>query len=153
LPIFDFRLEAVMKQCLLAWLAVFVAWSILDGLGHGLAFQSLYADRPGVWRPRDELKIGVIYAGVLIASGAFVGVYARLVGNKSVKTGVLYGLIFGVGSGAAMACGGYSVHPIQLELAVGWFLLTVIEATVGGLLVGLIAKQCCGSNVSGTPKA
>ncbi|MBI5760138.1 MAG: hypothetical protein HZA46_16600 [Planctomycetales bacterium] len=135
-----------MKRCLLAWLAVYVAWSILDGLGHGLAFQSLYADRPGVWRPQTEMKIGVIYLGVLVASGSFVGVYSRFVGNKSVKTGVLYGLIFGIGAGASMAAGGYAVHPIQGELAVGWFLLTVIEATVGGWLVGLIAKQCCATS-------
>ena len=142
-----------MKRCLLAWLAVYVAWSILDGLGHGLAFQSLYADRPAVWRPQTEIKIGVIYLGVLIASGSFVGVYSRFIANKSVKTGVHYGLIFGIGAGASMAAGGYAVHPIQWELAVGWFLLTVIEATVGGWLVGLIAKQCCGSNVSSTPAA
>ena len=130
-----------MKRCLLAWLAVFVAWSALDALGHGLAFQSLYADRPGVWRPRDEIKIGVVYAGVLAASGAFVAIYSLLVDNKGVKTGLQYGAIFGLASGASMACGGYAVHPIQAELAIGWFVLSLIEATVGGLLAGLIVKK------------
>lgn len=139
-----------MKRCLLAWLAVFLAWSIFDGLAHGLAFQSLYADRPGVWRPQDEIKIGVIYLGVLIATGAFVGIYARLIANKTLKSGVLYGLIFGIGGGASMAAGGYAVHPIQWELALGWLLLAVIEGAVGGWLVGLIVKQNCPTTPNAT---
>jgi len=132
-----------MKRCLLAWLAVFVAWSVLDFLGHGLAFQSLYAQGAGVWRPQAEMKIGVIYLAVAITSGAFVGVYSRLISSKCVGNGVIYGALFGIGAGASMAGGGYAVHPIPMELAGGWFVLTLIESIAGGWLVGKIAPECC----------
>jgi hypothetical protein len=98
----------------------------------------LYAERPGVWRPQAEIRMGVLYGGVFTACAAFVAIYSLLIARKSAATGGQYGFLFGLASGASMACGGYAAHPIQAELAVGWFVLTIIEATLGGAVVGLI---------------
>ena len=131
-----------MKHGVLACLAVFVTWSILDFIGHGLILGSLYAALPGVWRPQAEIKMGVLYAGVLTTAAVFVAIYSRLVRDKGVQTGAQFGLLFGLASGASTACSGYAVHPIQLELAIGWFVLILIEATLGGLILGLIVGPC-----------
>ena len=131
----------IVKQCLAAWLAVFVAWSVLDFIGHGLIFGSLYAAMPGVWRPQAEMKIGVIYAGVATTAAAFVAIYDLQIRSRGLVAGLLFGLLFGLATGASMACGGYAVHPIQPELALGWFVLTMIEASIGGVIVGAVVKS------------
>ena len=130
-----------MKQFLSAWLAVFVAWSVLDFVGHGLIFSSMYAALPGVWRPQAEIKMGILYAGVATTAAAFVVIYALLIQSRGLIAGLLYGLLFGLANGASMACGGYAVHPIQPELAIGWFVLVMIETSVAGLIVGSIIRK------------
>lgn len=129
-----------MKRILMAWLAVFVAWSVLDGIAHGLIFGSMYAALPGVWRPQAEIKIGIVYAGVLTTAIAFVTIYALQIRSRGLVAGLLYGILYGIATGASLACGGYAVHPIQAQLALGWFILAIIEGAVGGLLVGWIVR-------------
>ncbi|MBS0204267.1 MAG: hypothetical protein JSS49_15295 [Planctomycetes bacterium] len=130
-----------MKQWISAWLGVFFAWAVLDLIGHGLIFGSLYAAMPGVWRPQAEIKIGVIYAGVLTTAGAFVALYKLQIQSRGLVAGLLYGLLFGLANGASVACGGYAVHPIQAELALGWFILALVEGSVAGLIVGRIIRK------------
>ena len=130
-----------MKQRISAFLAVFFAWAVLDFIGHGLIFSSLYAAMPGVWRPQAEIKIGVIYLGVLTTAAAFVAIYSLQIQSRGLVAGVLYGLLFGLAQGASIACGGYAVHPIQPELAIGWFVLVMIETTVAGVIVGSIIRK------------
>ena len=125
-----------MKRFLMAWLGVFFAWAILDGIVHGLIFGGMYSALPGVWRPRAEIKVGVIYAGVLTTAAAFVAIYAVQIRSRGLVAGLLFGLLYGVATGASLACGGYAVHPIQAELALGWFVLSVIEGAVAGIIVG-----------------
>jgi hypothetical protein len=130
-----------MKQYLSAFVAVIFAWSVLDFIGHGLIFSSLYAALPGVWRPQAEIKMGILYAGVATSAAAFVLIYDLLITSRGLIAGLLYGLLFGLANGASLACGGFAVHPIQPELAIGWFVLVMIEASVAGLIVGSIIRK------------
>lgn len=130
-----------MKQCFVAWLAVFLTWSALDLIGHGLIFGSLYAALPGVWRPQAEMKIGFIYAGVATTAAAFVAIYYLQIKSRGLVAGLLFGLLYGIATGASLACGGYAVHPIQPELALGWLILALVECSLGGLILGAIVKK------------
>jgi hypothetical protein len=130
-----------MKRTILAVLAVFVSWSVLDFVIHGLILGSTYAATPQLWRPMSEMKMGLMYFTVLVASAAFVYIYARLIAEKGVKTAVLYGLVFGIGEGTAMGYGTYSVMPIPYVMAFVWFAGSVVEAVAAGLVAGLIIKK------------
>lgn len=130
-----------MKRTILAVLAVFVTWSVLDFIIHGLILSSTYAATPQLWRPMDEMKMGLMYIVTFIVAASFVYIYARFVTEKNVRTAVLYGLVFGIGMGIGMGYGTYSVMPIPYVLALTWFLGSVVEYTVGGLLAGLIIKK------------
>lgn len=131
-------MTATVKQWISAWLAVFVAWALLDIVGHGLIFGSMYAALPGVWRPRAEIKIWTIYAGVLVTAAAFVAIFVLQIQSRGLIAGLAYGLLFGLAMGSSLACGGYAVHPIQAELAIGWFVLAMVEYAIAGILVGSI---------------
>ncbi len=130
-----------MKRTIVAVLAVFLCWSVLDFVIHGLILGSTYAATPQLWRPMAEMKMGLSYFTVLIKAAAFVYIYARYITDKGTKTSVLYGFIFGIGSGISMGYGTYSVMPIPYAMAFVWFAGCVVEFTIGGLITGLIVKK------------
>jgi hypothetical protein len=130
-----------MKRTLLAMLAVFVLWSVMDFVIHGLVLASPYAATPQLWRPMTEMKTGLMYMTVLIAAASFVGIYAWFISDKSVRTAVRYGLVFGIGSGISMGYGSYSVMPLPFEIALGWFVGSLIEAIAAGWITGMIVKK------------
>ncbi len=130
-----------MKRTLLAMLAVFVLWSVMDFVIHGLVLASPYALTPQLWRPMTEMKTGLMYATVLVAAAVFVGIYAWFIADKSVPTAVRYGLVFGIGSGVSMGFGSYSVMPLPQQIALVWCLGSIVEAVAAGWITGLIIKK------------
>jgi hypothetical protein len=130
-----------MKRIVLAVLAVFVAWSALDFVIHGLILKSTYEATAQLWRTMAEMKMGVLYLAVLIDALAFVCIYALLVAEKGIGSGVKYGLLFGLGTGFSMGFGTYSFMPIPLYLALVWFIGTLVETLVGGVIVGAIVRK------------
>jgi hypothetical protein len=133
--------EYAMKKTILAILAVFVTWAVLDFVIHGLILGSTYAATPQLWRPMAEMKMGLMYFTVLVVAASFVYIYARFIAEKGVRTAVLYGLIFGIATGVGMGYGTYSVMPIPYPMAFVWFVGSVVEFTIGGLVTGLIIKK------------
>ncbi len=65
----------VMKQLVLGSLAVFVVWSVLDFVIHSLILQGTYAETADLWRPMEEMKMGVMYISVLISAICFTTIY------------------------------------------------------------------------------
>lgn len=130
-----------MKRIFLAVVAVFVAWSVLDFLIHGFILAQTYKETASLWRPMEQMKMGLMRVVVLIASAVFVCLYAFFVGKKSVATAVKFGVLFGLGAGISMGYGTYAVQPIPYKIAITWFLGTLVETTVAGLLTGLIVRE------------
>jgi hypothetical protein len=135
------RGRVMTKRFVLAVLAVFVAWSVLDFVIHGLILPATYEATAALWRPREEMRMGLMSVVVLISSIAFVAIYAWLVGEKTSKNGLLYGLLFGIAVGVGVGYGSYAVMPIPYRLALTWFLGSVVEGAAAGLLVGAIVKK------------
>ena len=131
----------MFKRIVLAVVAVFVAWSVMDIVIHGVILAPTYKETAQLWRPEKEMKMGLMHAVLLISSTVFVCLYAFFVGKKSVTTAVKFGLLFGIGVGISMGYGTYAVQPIPYKIAMTWFLGTVAETTVAGLLTGWIVKE------------
>jgi hypothetical protein len=130
-----------MKRSLIAVVAVFLAWSVLDFVIHGVILGASYADTASLWRPMNEMKMSVMYISVLIASIAFVLIYSLLISKEGISTGVKFGLLFGLAAGMSMGFGSYSVMPIPLTMAFAWFLGAVMEGAVGGFIIGWIIRE------------
>ena len=130
-----------MKKTVLSVIAVFVAWSVLDFVIHGVILKSAYEATANLWRPMNEMKMNVMHMAVLIASISFAWIYVRMISNKSIATGLRYGLWWGLGAGVSMGYGTYSVMPIPYLMALTWFLGSLMEGAVAGLIVGGIAKE------------
>lgn len=128
------------KRIILAMVAVFIAWSILDFVLHGLLLRSIYEATASLWRPMDQMKMPLMYFVTLVSAACFVMIYGLLVERKSLAAGIGFGALFGLAAGISMGFGSYSYMPIPLTLAWSWFLGSWIEATIAGAIVGAIVK-------------
>lgn len=129
------------KKLIIAIVAVFIGWEILDYVLHSRILSSTYQATAHLWRPEAEMKNGLLAIVTLISAAVFVYIYAAFISNKSMATAVKYGVLFGVCVGVSMGYGSYSVMPIPYSLALSWFLGTLVEAVVGGILLGLLIKE------------
>lgn len=105
------------KRIVLGIVAVFVAWQILDFVIHNLLLGATYAATADLWRPMEEMKMGLMMFLTLIAAAAFVLIWGCLIKDKSVGNGALYGLLYGIAVGSGMGFGTYTVMPIPGSLA------------------------------------
>jgi hypothetical protein len=130
-----------MKRIVLAVVAVFVAWSAIDFVIHGMILASSYEATARLWRPMEEMKLWVMHLAGLITALAFVCIYALLIAEKGIGSGLKYGLLFGLGTGVSMGFGTYAFLPIPLFMAIAWFVGTLVETLVGGVIVGSIIRK------------
>lgn len=129
------------KRIVLGGLAVFVAWSVLNFVIHGVILKGAYAATASLWRPMAEMKWGVMYVAILIVAFAFAAIYGWLIAGKGSGTGLRFGLLWGIGAGVSFGYGSFAVMPIPYSMAFTWFAGTVIEGVLAGWLVGLIVKE------------
>jgi hypothetical protein len=132
----------MIKRIALSTVAVYVAWSVLDFVIHGIMLGPTYEATADLWRPEAEMKMGLLQVVNIIAALMFSLIFHRLAGEQSVKRGVEFGLYYGVAVGVGMGYGTYAFQAIPHKLALGWFLGMIVEAVVAGALVGLIASRC-----------
>lgn len=133
-----------MKRGILAIVVLFVFWSLADYLIHGILLSSVYQATSNLWRPMAEMKMFLIHITVFISAIIFVLIYALFFKNKGIGSGLGYGFLYGLGSGISMGYGTYAVLPIPYKMALIWFMGTLIEATLGGLLLGLLLSNKTG---------
>ena len=131
----------MVKRTIWAVVAVFIAWSILDFVLHGLLLRSTYEATANLWRPMDRLNMPLMYFVTLGFTACFVLIYGLLVGQKSLASGIRFGALFGLATGISMGFGSYVYMPIPLTLAWSWFFGSWIEATTAGAIVGAIVKS------------
>ncbi len=129
------------KRIIWAVVGVFIAWSILDFILHGLLLRSTYEATANLWRPMDQMNMPLMYFVTLVFTVCFVLIYGFLVGQKSLASGIRFGALFGLAIGISMGFGSYSYMPIPLTLAWSWFVGSWIKAITAGAIVGAIMKS------------
>jgi hypothetical protein len=107
----------MIKKIILSVAAVFIAWSVLGFVLHSVILGSMYQATPNLWRPMEEMQMGLMNIVRLVSAFVFVFIYARFFAVKGVKTGLLYGLLFGIGTGASMGYGSFAVMPLPCLMA------------------------------------
>lgn len=131
----------MVRRFILAVIAVFIVWSVLDFIIHGVILKSTYQATAQLWRPMGEMKMGLMHLVTFVGVASFTGLYAVLVAPKSVTSGLKYGLLFGIATGVPMGFGTYSVMPVPLSLALTWFVGSLAETIAGGVICGTIIKD------------
>ena len=130
----------MLKQSIWATIAIFIVWSILDFMIHGVLLKSAYRATANLWRPEDEMIMSLLSVVTLVFSICFVTIYVYFIASKSLLTGVKFGFILGLATGFSMGFGTFSYMPIPLSLALSWFFANFVELTLAGVIVGLMIK-------------
>ncbi len=89
----------------------------------------------------EEMKVLLMYIVTLLFTASFVVIYGLLVTQKSLVSGITFGALFGLATGVSMGFGSYSYMPIPLVLVWSWFLGTLVQSIVAGLIVGAVVKS------------
>jgi len=128
------------KKVLIGWIAVFVVMSLCGWIIHGGLLSSTYKDptMTQLWRPEEEMKMGLIFLVNLIVSYFLSLVFSKGYEGKGIAEGVRFGLYIGLMMATPMAYATYATMPITYSLALQWFIYGVIEYVIYGIVLSLV---------------
>lgn len=129
-----------VKKTLLAIVVVTVLWWFMDFLIHGVLLMPTYQATASLWRPMEQMNMGLGIVCTLVFATLYVLFYSYVVHPKTFHTGIKFGMWYGLIGGWAMA-GSYIHLPISEGLAACWFAAVFVESLVAGALMGLITKD------------
>jgi hypothetical protein len=126
------------KKILLGFIAVFVLLEVLDFIVHGLMLGPTYQSLQSLWRPDMERLMWVMHVVTLAGAFFFTFIFSRGYEGKGIMEGVRFGLYIGIWMGLGFAYGTYSMIAIPYSLAMTWFLSTIVEYVLAGVVVAAI---------------
>ena len=130
----------MLKKIIISSLSVFILWSVLDFVVHGIYLKEAYEQTANLWRPLEEQKMGLNSLVVYIAAAMFSLIYILLVDAKSMSRALLYGFLVGISAGI-MSYGFYAFSPIPYFMAAIWFVSSLAQSVLAGALLGLLVKE------------
>lgn len=130
------------KRYALSVVAGFIFVFIFEYMLHGNLLMGLYEQTSNLWRSPEEMEkymplmTLIQFLSVVVISFIFTRNYE----NKGIAEGARFGLLIGLLIGVGMI-GSYAYMPIPMALALGWFIGTVIELTLLGVILSLTYKE------------
>ena len=130
------------KKWVIASLVIFVADQILSYLFHGVFMSGVYEQTAHLWRPLEEMNrmMWMGWVSGLVWSFLFVYIFAKGYENKGIIEGVRFGALIGVFFGLPMSLGTYISMPITGGIATAWFIYTVVDTIILGILAAVLYK-------------
>ncbi len=133
------------KQCLIASIAVFIVFFILDFVLHGILLKDIYQQTAAVWRPEAEMQslMWLMWVGYVIFAPVFVIIYSKGYdpGKAGLGQGIKFGFLIGILISSLSSLTWYAVLPIPAILCIYWFLGGMVQMIVAGAVVGLLHKS------------
>ena len=131
----------MLKRVLLSALSIFVAWTLIDLLLHRYFLAEMYDADSRLWRPFEQMNVGLTYVVTFALIGTFLATYVLLVRPKSLRRGLVFGSFMGLALGVSAGFGTYIHSPIPLALAWGWFIGGWLKAVAAGGIVGALVPE------------
>jgi len=126
------------KKFWIGTVVVFVVLGILDTFTNTVLLAGAYEDTRSLWRPQEEIKIGVIFL-----CWAFIAFFFTLIFSKGYReTGIWEGVRYGLYVTGLMTIPAvyytYAAMPISYGLAFQWWVYGGITNVILGILLALI---------------
>ena len=129
-----------VKRFIIASLAVFAGFEIMDAIVHGGILAKTYQSLNNVWRPDMMSKMWIFHLGSILLAFLFTYIFIRGYENKGIAEGVRYGIIIGLFANIPYGFYSYAMYPLPLSLCVQWFIYGMIEFIICGLIAAAIYK-------------
>ena len=131
----------MLKRFFITWLAVYLVNSLCGFLIHHIILAEDYRSMTAVWQSDARSRILFFIISSIIGSFFLTLVYAKWQKMTTVKEGALYGLFIGLWMGSNMALNTYaSSNLIPFSLSMKWLILSIIQYTIDGCILGLSFK-------------
>ena len=134
-----------LKRCVLASVAAFAVFFVLDMIVHGHLLTGLYTATKSVWRPMEggHQKMWLMMLGKLFFAKIFVWIYTKGYedGKPGMGQGLRYGFLVGLLVSVSYVSVWYVVLPIPFKLALGWVVSGMANCMAAGVVVGLIYRR------------
>jgi hypothetical protein len=131
----------MVKKVIVAWIAVFAAWFLMDWVIHGNLLMQTYRDTASLWRPEGEMKPIMMWIASAVSALCMVLVFALFFRERSVKTGFIFGLLLGIMWGMNAGFATYGYMPIPYMLAQAWFWAMLMESVAAGVIIGAVVRE------------
>jgi len=128
-----------IKKFLVAGIAVFLGFKIIDAIIHRGILGSTYAGMT-VWRPDMMSKMWLMHVGGFILAFLFVYIFIRGHKNSGITEGIRFGLVLGLFSNIPYGFYSYVLYPLPFSLCLQWFIYGMIEFVICGAIAAAIYK-------------
>ena len=126
------------KKLLLGFVAVLVVFEVVSFVVNGVMLMSAYEATKSLWRPDMMSLMWVFQVIMVIGAFFFVLVFSKGYEGKGIMEGIRYGLYIGIWMGVGYAYGTYGMIAIPYSMALIWFVTTVIQYMLAGIVVAAI---------------
>ena len=127
------------------WIGFVVVFIVMQAIGfliHGVMLDDMYQALAASFRPKEQMDAMM---WIMILSGTvvlflFCYVYTKGHEGKGVMEGVRYGALMGLFLALPTSVDAYVLYPLTHELAVIWFVTTVVSMMIAGAIFAAIYK-------------
>lgn len=128
------------KKLWIGFVAVFIAWSALAFVIHGVLLSSVYGseDMMKIWRPDMQSKMWVFHVVTVVTSFFLTLIFSKWYTGRGVVEGVQFGIYSGFLMATPMAYSSYAMYPIPYSLALQWFLYGMVHFLILGIILALV---------------
>lgn len=128
------------KKLWIGFVAVFVAWSALSFIIHGVILGKVYGSEEmmKVWRPDMQSKMWIFYVVTAVTSFFLTLIYSKWSTGKGLAEGLQFGVYSGFLMATPMAYSSYAMYPIPYHLALQWFIYGMIHFILLGIILAMI---------------
>ena len=130
------------KTFWIGFVAVYVVMMAIGYLIHEVMLADTYEALAAIFRPKEQMDSMM---WIMILSGTaviflFCYIFTKGCEGKGVVEGVRYGALMGLFLGFPTSVDAYVIYPLTQELAVIWFVSSVVGMMIGGAVFAAIYK-------------
>jgi hypothetical protein len=126
------------KKVVLGFFAVFVLLEVISFIVNGLILMQTYQSLQSLWRPDMGRLMWVFHVMYVAGAFFFTLIFSKGYEGKGIMEGVRFGLYIGIWMGLGFAYGTYAMIAIPYSLAMTWFISTIVEYVLAGVVVAAI---------------
>jgi hypothetical protein len=130
------------KRLLISIFSCFAFVFVYEFVFHGILLKSMYQATIEAWRPESEMMQYMPFAAFsqFWFATTFCLIFVKFCSNKSLQTGIQFGLFMGLFAGA-IQFGYYPYMPITLSLALAWAVGSLVEGACLGFILAKAYKN------------
>ena len=129
-----------IKRFILASIAVFVTFQVLDFVIHGLILMSTYQSLAHLWRPDMMSLMWIMYLSSFFMSFMFVYIFTKGYENRGIMEGLRFGVVIGLFMNVVGMFSQYAMYPIPFSLTIQWLLYGMAEFIIAGIVAAAVYR-------------